>query len=170
MGYLKYVREIIQREYKEKPEHYKQRLIQWRKEPTIVRVERPTNIARARALGWKPIQGIIVVRVRVRKGHGHFTRPPARRPKRMGINHKTRAKSKQLIAEERANRKYPNMEVLNSYYVGEDGKYKWYEVILVDPHHPAIQARKEYAWIINDRGRVFRGRTCAGRKMRGLVR
>ncbi len=169
MGYLKYVKKIIQEQYKNRDERLKEKLREWRKQPSIIRIERPSNIARARALGWKPIQGIVLVRVRIRKGHGHFTRPPARRPKRMGVTHKTRKKSKQLIAEERANRKFPNLEVLNSYYVGEDGVYKYYEVILVDPHHPSIQARKEYAWIINDRGRVFRGRTAAGRRMRGLL-
>jgi len=30
-------------------------------------------------------------------------------------------KSKQVIAEEKAARKFPNLEVLNSYWVGEDG-------------------------------------------------
>ncbi len=149
----------------------RQRIIKWRREPAIVRVEKPTRLDRARALGYKAKQGFIVVRVRVRKGGLHRPRPnKGRRPKRMGVYGYAPAKSIRLIAEERAARKYPNLEVLNSYYVGEDGQYKWYEVILVDPHHPAIKSDLEINWICSrkHRGRVFRGLTSAGRKMRGL--
>ena len=38
------------------------------------------------------------------------------------------------------------MEVLNSYWVGQDGKLKYYEVILVDGHHPSITSDKQLAW------------------------
>lgn len=86
----------------------------------------------------------------------------------MGMHRITPAKSLKLIAEERASRKYPNMEVLNSYWVGEDGKHKWYEVILIDPHHPAIRSDPRLNWICNVPGRAERGLTSAGRKERGL--
>ena len=36
-------------------------------------------------------------------------------------------------------RKYPNLRVLNSYWVGEDGSQKWHEIIMLDPNHPAIR-------------------------------
>ncbi|ADM28076.1 LSU ribosomal protein L15E [Ignisphaera aggregans DSM 17230] len=150
----------------------KQRLIKWRREPSIVRIEKPTRIDRARRLGYKAKPGIIVVRVRVRKGGLRKPRPRSgRRPKRMGIYGHAPRKSLRLIAEERAARKYRNLEVLNSYYVGEDGLYKFYEVILVDPHHPAIINDPDLNWITHpsQRGRVFRGKTSAGRKMRGLI-
>ncbi len=150
----------------------KQRLIKWRREPSIVRIEKPTRIDRARRLGYKAKPGIIVVRVRVRKGGLRKPRPRSgRRPKRMGIYGHAPRKSLRLIAEERAARKYRNLEVLNSYYVGEDGLYKFYEVILVDPHHPAIINDPDLNWITqpSQRGRVFRGKTSAGRKMRGLI-
>jgi len=90
----------------------------------------------------------------------------------MGVHKITPKKSLQRIAEERAARKFPNMEVLNSYWVGEDGRYKWFEVILVDPHHPVIRADKNLNWICHPshRGRAFRGKTSAGRKGRGLPR
>ncbi|MEM1874869.1 MAG: 50S ribosomal protein L15e, partial [Candidatus Hadarchaeales archaeon] len=115
----------------------KERLIKWRKGPAIVRVERPTKPRRARSLGYKPKQGIIVVRVRVRKGGRRKPRPSrGRKPKRMGVRKITPGKSLQVIAEERAARKFPNMEVLNSYHVASDGTHEYYEVILVDPHHP----------------------------------
>ena len=62
------------------------------------------------------------------------------------------------------------MTVLNSYPVGEDGRYKWFEVILVDPHHPAIIKDKRINWVTNpaNKNRVFRGLTSAGKKSRGL--
>jgi len=147
------------------------RLIEWRRQPTIVRVENPTRIERARELGYKAKQGVIVVRVRVRKGGRRKQRPnKGRRPKRMGVYGFAPAKSLRLIAEERAQAKYTNMVLLNSYYVGEDGRYKWYEVILVDPNNPSIKSDPELNWVCSGkhRGRPFRGLTSAGKKMRGL--
>jgi large subunit ribosomal protein L15e len=88
----------------------------------------------------------------------------------MGVKKLVPAKSKQLIAEERAGKAYPNLEVLNSYWVGEDGQYKWFEVILVDPHHPSIKSDDSINWISDksQKGRVHRGLTSSGQKMRGL--
>ena len=88
----------------------------------------------------------------------------------MGMRRMTPAKSLQRIAEERASRKFPNMEVLNSYWVGEDGRYKWFEVILVDGHHPSIQSDRNLAWLTDPahRGRAERGKTSAGMKGRGM--
>jgi large subunit ribosomal protein L15e len=149
----------------------RQRLIEWRRQPVIARVEKPTRLDRARKLGYKAKQGFIIVRVRVRRGGLRKQRPKAgRRPKRMGVKKFKPAKSMRLIAEERAARKFPNLEVLNSYWVGEDGRSKWFEVIMVDPHHPAIAADKDINWISQKqhRGRVFRGLTSAGKKVRGL--
>ncbi|MHC1635055.1 MAG: 50S ribosomal protein L15e [Candidatus Methanospirareceae archaeon] len=148
-----------------------ERLQEWRREPTVVRIEHPTRLDRARSLGYKAKQGIIVVRVKVRRGARRKSRfRRGRRTKRMGVHKINPGKSLQRIAEERAARKYPNMEVLNSYWVGEDGKRKWYEVILVDPHHPVIKSDKNLNWICNSvhRGRAFRGLTSAGKKGRGL--
>ncbi len=126
----------------------RQRAIRWRRQPAIVRIDKPTRLDRARRLGYKAKKGFIVVRVRVRRGGRRKPRPKmGRRQKRMGVAKITPAKSLRLIAEERAARKYPNLEVLNSYWVWEDGMYKWFEVILVDPHHPAIKGDKGVGWI-----------------------
>jgi large subunit ribosomal protein L15e len=65
----------------------------------------------------------------------------------MGVTKFTSAKSKRLIAEERTARKYPNLEVLNSYWAWQDGRYKWFEIILVDPSNPSIKADKDVGWI-----------------------
>ncbi|MFQ6056452.1 MAG: 50S ribosomal protein L15e [Methanosarcinales archaeon] len=146
-----------------------ERLQVWRKEPTVTRIDRPTRLDRARSLGYKAKQGIIVVRVKVRRGGRRKSRyVRGRRTKHMGKNKISLGKSLQRIAEERASRKYPNMEVLNSYWVGEDGKKKWFEVILVDRDHPVIKSDPNLNWICNVRGRTYRGLTSAGKKGRGL--
>ncbi len=147
------------------------RMIYWRKGPAIERLERPTRIDRARSLGYKAKQGFVVVRARVRRGglRKHTIRG-GRRPKRKGISKITMAKSLQRIAEERVARKYPNLEVLNSYWVGEDGRHKYYEVILVDIHHPAIASDEKVRWLLDpaNKGRAFRGLTSSGKRGRGL--
>ncbi len=149
-----------------------QRLTEWRRGPAFVRLERPTRIDRARELGYRAKQGYVVVRARVRRGGRRRPRPMGgRHPKRRGLRKITMAKSIQRIAEERTAKRYPNLEVLNSYWVGEDGRYKYYEVILVDPQHPAIRNDPKINWITDPahRGRVYRGLTSAGKKGRGLL-
>jgi len=148
-----------------------QRAIEWRKQPAIVRIENPTRLDRARNLGYKAKQGFVLARVRVRRGGRRKTRPKAgRRPKRMGVTKYKPAKNVRLIAEERAAKNFPNLEVLNSYWVWEDGRFKWFEVIMVDPNHPAIKSDKNVNWICEDvyHGRAFRGLTSAGKEVRGL--
>lgn len=149
----------------------KQRVIGWRKQPAVVRVERPLRLDRARKLGYKAKQGFVIVRAKVRRGGRKRPRPKAgRRQKRMGVAKLKPAKSLQFIAEERAARKFPNLEVLNSYWVWEDGLHKWFEVIMVDPNHPVIKSDKNIRWISNNahHGRVHRGLTSAGKEIRGL--
>jgi len=150
-----------------------ERLQEWRKEGSITRIRRPTRIDRARTLGYKAKQGIIVVRAKVRRGGMRKSRyVRGRRTQRMGKNKMTTGMSIQRISEERASRKYPNMEVLNSYWVAEDGRSKWYEVILVDPSHPVIKSDKNLNWICanTEKGRAFRGKTSAGKKGRGMMK
>ncbi|MBI4020645.1 MAG: 50S ribosomal protein L15e [Candidatus Aenigmarchaeota archaeon] len=147
---------------------YKQRLIAFRKEPSIVRVEKPTKIARARALGYQAKQGFVVARVRVVRGKRKRPHPAGgRRPAAFG-HYFAPGVSKQRIAEQRAARKFPNLEIVNSYWVGEDGVTKWFEVILIDPDHPVIRADRQLMRYASHRGRTYRGRTSAGRKGRGL--
>ncbi|XVH30480.1 50S ribosomal protein L15e [Haloferacaceae archaeon DSL9] len=148
-----------------------QRKQEWRRQGAIERIDRPTRLDKARELGYKAKQGVIVARVSVRKGGARKQRHKAgRRSKRQGVNRIGRRKSIQRIAEERASRKYPNLRVLNSYWVGEDGSQKWHEVILVDPNHPAIQNDDDLNWICEPQHnrRAFRGLTNAGKKGRGL--
>jgi large subunit ribosomal protein L15e len=140
------------------------RVILWRKERAITRVEKPTRVDRARRLGYRDKNGYVVVRVRVRRAGYRKLRPRmGKRQKKMGVTKLKVAKSMKLIAEGRAAKKYPNLEVLNSYWVWQDGTNKWYEVILVDRTLlPELNLGK-------GRGRAFRGLTAAGRKARGLM-
>ncbi len=150
-----------------------QRLVDWRKEGTFVRVEKPLRLDKARQLGYKAKPGFVVVRAKVRKGglRKHRIRK-GRRPKRKGILKMTMKKNIQRIAEERTSKHYPNLEVLASYWVGEDGRHKWYEVIMVDVNHPVIKADPQMKWICSPKhaDRAVRGLTPAGKKGRGLVR
>ncbi len=161
----KYVRELWK---SPNPALLRLRLIKWRREQSITKLEKPTNIARARSLGYKAKQGYIVVRVRVPRG-GRM-RPQIKKGRR--TKHRRRlkilSKSYQVVAEERASKKFVNLEVLNSYKIAKDGKYYWFEVILVDPNHPVIKADPKINWIANQRGRINRGLTSAAKKSRGL--
>lgn len=126
----------------------RRRMITWRRQPTVVRVGRPTRLNRARSLGYKAKQGFVTVRVKVNKSSFRKLRPRSgRRPKRMGVIGHTLRKSLQVVAEEKASSKYPNLEVLGSYWAGQDGRQKWFEVILVDPFHPAIRSDSDVGWI-----------------------
>jgi large subunit ribosomal protein L15e len=147
------------------------RMQEWRREASIVRLRHPTRIDRARALGYKAKQGIAVARIRIRRGGRRASRYiRARRSARMGVNRLTPGKSLQRIAEERVSRRFPNMEVLNSYWVGADGRQKYFEVILVDGNHPSVRNDPHLKWLSDPvhRGRAERGKTSAGRKGRGM--
>jgi large subunit ribosomal protein L15e len=61
-----------------------------------------------------------------------------RRPKHIGVVHIKQGINMRKVAERRVTEKFPNLEVLGSYYLHKDGMYLWYEVILVDPNHPSI--------------------------------
>lgn len=172
MGYLKYVRKLWEKPQKNMTALMKQRLLQWRKEPATVRLAKPTRIDRARSLGYKAKQGFVVVRQRVQRSRR--MRPSdigGRRPK-----HQRRkmvlSQTYRSIAEQRAQKKFPNCEVLSSYPLTQDGKFNWFEIILVDKHHPQIKAGKQTKWITKKQhqGRVFRGLTAAAKKTRGLYK
>ncbi|MDQ1280681.1 MAG: large subunit ribosomal protein L15e [Thermoproteota archaeon] len=148
-----------------------QRTLEWRGQTEVVRVDDPLRLDRARKLGYKAKQGFVIARVRVRRGGMRRAKPAAgRRQRRLAFKKSVPAKSMQLIGEERTSKRFPNLEVLNSYWVGEDGQYKWYEIILVDPSHPSIEDDPDINWICDStqKGRANRGLTSQGKKARGL--
>lgn len=147
------------------------RLQRWRDQGATERIERPTRLDRARSLGYKAKQGVVLARTRVRKGSARKPRPArGRRSKRTGSTRITRNKSIQRIAEERTARKHENLEVVASYWVGEDGRSKWFEVIMLDPDHPVIENDPDLNWVCDESqtGRAFRGQTASGREERGI--
>lgn len=152
------------------PEFLRQKMIEWRKGSAFVRLEKPTDIGKARMLGYKAKVGFVIVRVRVdRGGRQSGKRKKGRRSKRQTIR-KSLMVNYRWVAEQRAARKYQNLEVLNSYWLGKDGIHYFYEVILVDPERPEIKNDKRLKWITEkkSRGRVFRGLTSSSTRSRGL--
>jgi len=144
-------------------------LVKLRREPSVIMLERPTRLDKARRLGYKAKHGIYVARVRVRRGGHKRPRPRSgRKPGKLKVR-KDLMMNYRWIAERRASRK-TGLEVLNSYYLAKDGKYYWYEVILVDPKANEIKADKNLKWITSNKhkGRAFRGLTSAAKKSRGL--
>ncbi len=171
MGMYQYVRKLWKKPKQNLGELYRERLLIWRRQPTTIRIEKPTRIDRARALGYKAKQGYVVVRQKlVRGGHKRPQLKGGRRPKRYTQRLNLR-KSYAVIAEERVQKVYKNLVVLNSYWVAEDGQHYWYEVILVDPEHPVIKADNKINWTgkAKNKSRVFHGKTSTGRKSRGMA-
>lgn len=169
MGYIKYLKQFWK-----SPEYdklVKEKLISWRKEPVVLRIDKPTRLDRAHALGYKAKQGFVLTRIRIGKGTSKREKfAGGRKPLHAGMTSITPKMNLQHIAEMRVARKFPNLEVLNSYYLAEDGKSKWFEIILVDPSHSCIKNDPKLNWICQpqNRRRVFRGLTSAGKSSREL--
>lgn len=150
----------------------RERLIEWRRQPRFQRIEKPTRLDRARALGYKAKKGFVIVRARIKRGGRK--RPlygrRGRKPSKAGITGFTSKQSLQAIVEQRVQRKYPNLQVLNSYHVASDGKYSWFECILLDPNSPDIKKDKDVGWVSDKqhRKRALRGLTGSGKRSRGL--
>jgi len=138
----------------------RERLIEWRREPRFKKVEKPTRLDRARALGYKAKKGFVIVRGRIERGgrRRQLYGRGGRKPSKSGLTHFSPKKPLQSILEGRIQRKYPNLEVFGGYPVGEDGRYKWFEVIMIDPKRPEIKKDKNVKWITEKqhRRRIFR--------------
>jgi len=130
--------------WKENAPALRARAISWRKENAITRIEKPSRIQKARRLGYKAKQGIIVVRMRVGTGGMRRKRPRSgRRPKHLGVTRIKADVSMKQVADRRVLERYPNMKLLGSYFLYKDGMHYWFEVILADPSHPRVSKDKE---------------------------
>lgn len=145
------------------------RLIEWRASNSAVKVDKPLKLDRARALGYKAKRGFVVIRIRLNRGGRKRSRHKHGRKSRKQHVIKILKMNYQWVAEIRAQKKYPNLEVLNSYQIGKDGKHYFYEVIMVDPAKPEIANDKTINWIANSRNRAIRGLTSSARRSRGLM-
>lgn len=134
-----------QKIFHEKAGDIASRVVLLRRSPTIVRLERPSRLDRARMLGYRAKQGVIVVRIKVSRGGMRKKRPTSgRRPKHLGVLRIKAAISTQKVAERRVSQRYSNMKMLGSYPLWSDGKWSWYECILIDLKHPSI--RRDYTY------------------------
>merc|ERR1719411_153912 len=133
---------------------------------------KPTRPEKARRLGYKATQGFVVYRIRMRRGGRKKPVPKGAtmgKPVHQGVFVQF-ARRLQSVAEERVGRHCGALRVLNSYWVGEDSTYKYFEVILVDPNHNAIRNNPKHQWITqgNAKHREMRGLTSQGKRSRGV--
>ena len=130
--------------WKDNSTELREKAVLWRKQNAMIRIAKPSRISRARRLGYKAKQGIVVVRMRVGTGGMRKQRPRGgRRPKHLGVTKIKADVSMKQVAERRVLQRYPNMKLLGSYFLYKDGMHYWFEVILADPSHPRIAKDKE---------------------------
>ena len=130
--------------WKDNSAELREKAILWRKQNAMIRIAKPSRISRARRLGYKAKQGIVVVRMRVGTGGMRKQRPRGgRRPKHLGVTRIKAAVSMRQVAERRVLERYQNMKLFGSYFLYKDGMYYWFEVILADPSHKRIAKDKE---------------------------
>merc|ERR1712240_721417 len=146
---------------------------QYRQLASIHRCSRPTRPDKARRLGYRAKQGIVIYRCRVRRGGRKRPVPKGAtygKPKREGVNQIKFQRGTRSKAEERAGRLAGALRVLNSYWICQDSTYLYYEVIMVDPMHKAIRRDPRINWICKAvmKHRELRGQTAADRKNRGM--
>jgi large subunit ribosomal protein L15e len=145
-------------------------MTEWRRQEVVEKIDKPTRLDKARALGYKDKKGIVVARVRIERGGRKRERRCKGRKSRKQTIRKILKMSYRWVAEQRTQKKFPNLEVLNSYFLAKDGQHYFYEVILIDPTKPEIKNDKTINWVCKktNQKRVYRGLTSAGKKSRGL--
>jgi len=174
MGVYKYLEELYRKKQSDVLRFILRiRCWEFRQLAAIHRAPRPTRPDKARRLGYKAKQGYVIYRTRVRRGGRKRPNPKGivyGKPANQGINQLKFERSLRSVAEERVGRRCSNMRVLNSYWVNQDGTYKYYEIILVDPSHTAVRGDPRINWICQPtmKHRELRGLTSAGRRSRGL--
>merc|ERR1711930_32177 len=147
---------------------------QYRQLTRVHRCPRSTRPDKARRLGYKNKQGFVIYRIAMRRGGRK--RPVAKgcpygKPKTSGaVKQQKPERNLQSIAEERVGRRLKGLRVLNSYWVGQDSTYKYFEVMMIDPHHKVIRRDPDMQWLTKPthKHRELRGLTSAGKKSRGL--
>ncbi|XP_077978045.1 large ribosomal subunit protein eL15-like [Glandiceps talaboti] len=174
MGAYKYMQELWKKKQSDAMRFLQRvRCWQYRQLTSIHRAPRPTRPEKARRMGYRAKQGYVIYRVRVRRGGRKRPVPKGAtygKPNNQGVNQLKWQRSLQSLAEERAGRKCGGLRVLNSYWVGQDATYKFYEIIMIDPFHKTIRRNPDSQWICKPvhKHRELRGLTSAGKKNRGL--
>ena len=155
MGAYKYLEELWRKKQSDVMRFVlRMRAWEYRQLPVIHRATRSSRPEKARKLGYKRKQGYVIYRVKIRRGGRK--KPVSKgivygKPVNQGITQLKPGRSHRAIAEERVGRRAKNLRVLNSYWVGQDGTFKFYEVILVDPTHKAIRRDARINWISSNK-------------------
>ena len=143
MGAYKYLQELWRKKQSDVMRFLlRVRCWQYRQLSALHRAPCPTRPDKVHKLGYKAKQGYAIYWIRVRPGGRK--RPVHKgaiygRPVHHGVNQLKFALSLQSTAEERAGHHCGALRVLNSYWVGEDSMYKFFEVILIDPFHRLLE-------------------------------
>merc|ERR1711879_1053755 len=151
MGAHKYLEELAKKKQSDVMQFLlRVRCWELRQLNVIHRASRPSRPDKARRLGYKAKQGYVIYRIRLRRGGRK--RPVSKgatygKPTNQGVNHLKFQRSLRSVAEERAGRYCSGLRVLNSYWIGHDSIYKYFEVILVDPAHKAVRRDPRINWI-----------------------
>lgn len=169
-GFYHFIKQAWKKPSEEFIVEQRKKMIDWRASDRITRIEKPSRLDKARALGYKAKTGFIVLRVTVPRGGHYRPRPRSRRRGKKQVIRKVLQMNYRWIAEQRAQNRYENLEVLNSYPIGMDGKYYFFEIIMVDPNATEIKSDSNINWICRpeNRKRALRGLTSAAKKSRGM--
>ncbi|CAB4059418.1 RP-L15e [Lepeophtheirus salmonis] len=113
---------------------------------------RSTRPDKARRLGHKNKQGFVIYRIAMRRG-GRKRPVPKGKPKTSGA-----------VKQQKPERNF------TIHCRGTYSTSKYFEVILIDPHHKAIRRDPKINWMCRavQKHRELRGLTAAGKKSRGL--
>lgn len=132
MGAYSYMRKSFQESFSQRSPQLRSRISSWRKQRTVERIKRSSDLPRARALGYKAKRGIFLARVRIRRGKRARDKPDQGRKPGRNVKRVPPGRPLEFYAMEKAGRRFPNLEPVNAYWVGEDGVFKYFEVILKD--------------------------------------
>ena len=175
MGAYKYLEEVWRRKQSDLIRFVlRVRTWEYRQLNVIHKCQRPSRPDKARKLGYKRKQGYVIYRIRIRRGGRKRNVQKGcvyGKPRNSGRMSKIKKpRTHKSISEERVGRKCSNLRVLSSYWVGQDASFKFYEIIMVDPHHKAIRRDPRINWIISGKHkkRELRGLTTTGKKARGM--
>jgi large subunit ribosomal protein L15e len=148
----------------------RKRMIDWRKGKRLEKINKPLRLDRARALGYKAKKGFVIIRATIQRGGRKKPRVNKKRKTKRQSTKKILKMNYKWVAESRAQKKYKNLEVLNSYPIGKDGKYYFFEIIMIDPSRSEIKKDPNFKWITKskNRKRALRGLTSSAKKSRGL--
>jgi large subunit ribosomal protein L15e len=170
-GVYHYIKQAWKKPSAEHKEEVRKNMIAWREGERVAKLEKPSRLDRARALGYKAKKGILVFRVTLERGGRQKIRPTTKRRSKRFNTKKILKSSYQSVAEQRVQKAHPNLEILNSYKLGKDGKFYFFEVITVDKNVAEIKSDPQFKWLrsASNRFRALRGLTSSGAKSRGFM-